>query len=293
MTKPVYKNVPESAEYSFLFKDENFDYFPLPRHFHNQYELIYVVKSSGIKIIGDFVGNFKPGDLVLMGPGLPHTYVSDQKYYDHPETNVRAIAIQFRKKIFGNAFLELPEMIPVKNVLNEAERGIEIRGSNHSKILKILHEFAKLEGTERITGLLEILRLISTNTQNKSLAGEHFKLSEENNEIEKFNKLLHFISTNFRNKLTIESASEKSNMSVHSFCRYFKRRTGKTFTQYVNSIRIQFACQLLLEQNFSVAAVCYECGYENLSYFNRQFKKLKGMSPLQYRKSYDSIKRSN
>lgn len=289
MTTPVYKSVPQLEAYSFLFKDEIFDYFPLPRHYHNEYELIYVVKSGGIKIIGDFVGSFTSGDLVLIGPGLPHVYISDKSYYNYPGRNVRAIAIQFNKKIFGNEFLELPEMIPVKNMLNEARKGIEIKGINHKNIIKILNGFANLDGMERLTNLLDILRLISANSQNKVLAGESFRLSPENKEIEKFNKMLHYISTNFRNKLSIETASRNIGMSINSFCRYFKKQTGKTFTQYVNNIRIGFACQLLLEKNLSVAAICYECGYENLSYFNRQFKKLKGISPLQFRKKYASI----
>jgi AraC-like DNA-binding protein len=286
MDKPLLKSVPRIYEQSFMFKDDTFDYFPAPWHYHPEYEIIYVVESTGIRIIGDHVARFRPGDLVIIGADMPHIYINDKKYFEKIKGGVRGMAVQFTGDFLGDHFLNLPEMERIKQMLQLAQRGIVIKGKNKLKIIGTISNMGRMNSTERLIALLDILRCIAFNDRNEVLSGEAFHVFVNQKDARKFNKVMSYVSDNFRQQLSIDQAASLVHMSINSFCRYFKKRTGKTFTQYINDVRITYACELLVEGELNVAQVCFESGYENLSYFNRQFKRLKGITPLQYRKEY-------
>ena len=289
MSKPILKKVPESPDFSFVYKDERFQYFASPWHYHPEYEFIYVAESSGVRIIGDNVCRFNAGDLVLIGEELPHIYINDKSHYNSEQQNVRGIAVQFKKDFLGDGFFNVPEMSSVHRLLAKADRGISITGKTQAELIGIMLAMGPKTGQERLVLLLQMLTILAVSDETTELCGPDFMNTLNSKDTEKMNLVLQYISDHFRSEISLEKAAESISMSTPSFCRYFRKRTGKTFTQYITDIRIGYACGLLREDAFSVTQVCFESGFDTVSYFNRQFKKIKQMTPLKYRKQYRDV----
>ncbi len=284
--KPVLEYLPKEAEESFVVKAFDYLYYPTPWHFHPEYEIVLVTESTGKCFIGDSVSNFEPGDLALIGPNLPHLYRNESNYYQ-PDAALRAksIVVHFLETSFGTHFLNLPEAKEIKKLLEKSNRGLHITGITNQIISAQLFELVALKGFSRWLKLLGILHALAVSEDYHYISNAGISGQNEL-ESERMNQVLQFVLKHFNQEISLKNAADIANMAENSFSRYFSQRTRKSFTSYVNEIRLSHACKLLIENQKSVAEICFDCGFETMSNFNRQFKRHYQMNPLAYRKVY-------
>lgn len=256
-------------------------------HNHSELEFLHIIKGSGTRFIGDSIEAFNSGDLVLVGPNLPHVWRSDRIYYENlPEVQVELILTQFIRDFAGRDFLNLPEMHGVKDLLDDAVRGIQILGKTRHIVSNKLISLTAMEGVEKLMEFLQILVFISKTKEYRKLSSMGFMDSYQSKGADRINKVQDFIMNNFTEDITLKKAADIANMNETAFCRFFKSTTLKTFTQFLNEVRVGYACKLLLHENLNIAGVGYESGFKNISYFNRVFKNSLGITPQQYQKKH-------
>lgn len=270
--------------YSFVLQKDVYPYYPTPWHYHPEYELVLVVKSTGKRTIGDHVERFADGDLLFIGPNLPHSYQNDPIYYQNDESlTAEAIVIHFGEDFLGKDFFDLPEMILVRQLFNKAKFGFKVLGETRQQVENMMTEMQSLSGHQRIISLLKILEILSLTEEYTLLVKPGFIQDYTISNNEQLTVIHEFIMNNFQKDLSLAEVAKVANMSIPSFCRFFKSSTRKTFSTFLNDIRIGYACKLIVEDKYNISRICYESGFNNLSNFNRQFKKLTDKTPLQYK----------
>lgn len=284
--KPVLEHLPKDAEESFVVKYFQYNYYPTPWHFHPEYELVLVTESTGKRFIGDSISNFSAGDLALIGPCLPHFYRNDEQYYQPGSIlPANSIVVHFLPESFGAGFLGLPEMKKIRQLLTSSKKGIAITGKTNLRIREKMWELTRVKSVRRLLLLVEILALMAE-TKEFNLISSGLVEGINTTESNRMDTILNFVVQEFQNEIRLGDAARLVNMAENSFSRYFSQRTRKTFTRYVNEIRISHASKLLVETNLAVTDISNQCGFNNLSNFNRQFSQLQGISPLNYRKQF-------
>jgi AraC-like DNA-binding protein len=250
-------------------------------HLHDEFELILIVKSHGKLYAGSNVANFNDGDLYFFAPGLPHCFYNTRGY-EKGQVLANAVAIWFKKDFLGTDFFEKTESILLKRLIKKSERGIQINNPSKPLIKRIVNLNRK-ENLEKISDLLLILNKLSVSKNTKLLSISDIIATPNLNDSKIINDVFRYVAENFEKEISLKKAASVANMQKAAFCRYFKRRTKKTFTQFVNETRIMHAQKLLVETDKTVIEVAFECGYENTSYFNRQFKVCCKTSPMVFR----------
>lgn len=261
---------------SFICYELNMPRFEFFWHFHPEYELTYIVKGRGRRLVGDSVEQFREGDLVLIGPQVPHSWVSDIKR----KQQCRAIVLQFPISFVEN-LLRMPELEELALLLKQSSRGIVMKGSQLSGLLKQLQQLAHCNRLPAITGFLELFALMS-GFKTRPLASVSYHPTSQV-QTTRISKVLAYIQQHFSSRISLSHAASVIHLSESAFCKYFKRTMGKTFSDYVNEVRITHAMMLLLETDKSVQSVAYQSGFENISYFNRVFLRKKKITPGQFR----------
>lgn len=254
-------------------------------HYHPELQLTLVLKSKGSAVIGDRVIPFEEGDLFLIGPSLPHVFRNERtadNINDQPE--VHTISVYFRFNSFGEHFFDLPENYLIKELLQNSCRGIRFMEIEKKSVKGYILELKKKRGTELLITFLQILDNLSKCAKFESLSSLSFMNTKNDSESKRIQDIYTFVMTNFSREINLEEMAEVSKMSVTSFCRFFKQRTRKTFTVFVNEVRIGHACKELLYTDYNINEVAYRCGFNNISYFNRQFKVVTGQTPSEYAK---------
>jgi len=269
---------------SFNIKWDDFPHFTFPWHFHQELELVYVIKSFGKRFVGDHVEDFHDGDLVLLGSNLPHFWKNDEVFFNNdPKYQVNAIVIHFPADFFSHQIENYPEFHLIRKLFIRAARGVsfplQVSGRLDPKIKRLL----KLKGLERTLGFIKILDQLARTNDYKLLAGETWRTDLYDWSSNRLDKVMHIINANYRQQIRLEVIAGHIGMNPSAFSRYFKEKTGKSFTEFVNEMRIGYACKLLLEGKQTVSQICFESGFNNLSNFNRCFKKVIFMSPVHYR----------
>jgi len=260
-------------------------------HFHKEFELIYFLKGQGMRIVGDHISNFQKGELVLVGQWLPHLWRNDEENSETGKTDF--IVIKFTK-MFGNVDLfSMPELLHIKALLNEANHGIlfskKTRKSVHDDLLKL----TTAESSEKLILLLRILRALVKSKNYQTLSGPNFAIPKDVAGENRLQKVINFISTNFSQNISLEDISKIAVMTPPAFCRFFKTRTRKTFSSFLNEVRISKACLLLINGESPIKRICYDVGFSSLTNFNRTFKSFKGISPSTYRDSFTNFRQHN
>lgn len=258
-------------------------------HYHPELELVTVLKSKGTRFIGDSIKKFQPKDVVLIGKNLPHMWLNDPKYFQDDKTLIaEAISIHFKEDFLGERFLQLTEMKPIVELFKKAEQGILFKNLPKSLRQAIinLNDETDFNKTHQFIGILHQLAL---HEDFKLLASAGYVASLKLEEPKLSNKVIAYIFKNFNTDMDLATVAELVNMNPSAFSRSFKRVHRKTFSKYVNEIRIGYACKLLMENELNVAAIAYESGFNNLSNFNRQFKIIKNMSPSAYLKKHSNF----
>ncbi|HLP38177.1 AraC family transcriptional regulator [Lacibacter sp.] len=284
--KPQLLKVQTRADYSFSVREDIYPYFYDKWHYHQEYELIYIEKGFGTQFIGDSIKPFKEGDVLLVGSNLPHYWRCDDVYFqDSSNLTVKAIVVHFKEDFWGRDFLNLPENLLVKEMLETSKRGLHVTGKTGAEVAEILKNILDAEGSEKIILLLKALFSIAKNTtHNQVLSSSGFTPLFDIKESERLNRIYTFTYNNFRRKISLNEVAGQACMSTHSFCRYFKTHTHKTYSEFLQDVRIGYACKLLIENKLSLAQVCYNSGFNNFTNFYKYFKLITGKTPQQYQK---------
>lgn len=285
--KPLPFNISKTSNRSIGVQHDRLPYFYDRLHYHPEWQITLIVQSEGTLYAGDGMRRFKEGDLCFIGSNLPHLFRNDPKYYDQEEEQAEAISIFFDRKSLGEGFFEIPELRVASSLLREANKGIRFPvGSLGFEPGSLFERMKNQEGIALLQEFLTLLEHLCKSENSQTISSMAYDQSQAEAAGKRLDHVLQFIFQNYDKKITIEEAARASNLSIPAFCRYFKLHTRKTFISYVNEVRINAACQLLMEQQDSIGQIAYKVGFNNLSNFNRQFKKMKGMVPSSFQQHY-------
>jgi AraC-like DNA-binding protein len=261
-----------SSFYAYQFQ---VPFFEFKWHYHPEYELTYIVKGNGYRIVGNTYENYTEGDLVLLGPNLPHTWTGKAVESEPFE----AIVIQFSKE-FITAFLGFDESYSIKNLLENSARGIAFEATQ--VLVQVIKTLIEKEGMDRILQLISALNQLAQSNYTLITPNTFHTIASKKSEL-RINEVCLFIQNNFNSNITLKQVASQIYLTESNFCKFFKKATGKTFSDYLNEIRINEASRLLLQTDKTISQISFECGFETLSYFNRVFLKKKNQTPSGFR----------
>ncbi|MBO9732676.1 MAG: AraC family transcriptional regulator [Chitinophaga sp.] len=289
--KAILQKVPVSTDASFAVQVFCSPYFDTPWHFHPEYELVLVLQGDGTRFVGDSIADFAPGDLVLLGTNLPHWYRNSAAYYTNdPALQAKSIVIQFNREFLGPAFFHLPETAAIRKLLDKAVQGISINGNTRTLLADKMQQMVHSTGMDRLLQLLSMLHIAAGATDSHLLSSRGAS-GINVKDAERMNRIYEFVMQHFTDPISTNEVSQAVNMSPSAFCRYFKKRTRKHFTYFLNELRIGHACKLLQEDDLSITEICFMSGYNNISYFNRQFKTFKKKTPQAFKQEFAPAQR--
>lgn len=285
--KPLFTNIGKTPEQSLIILKRDVPYFDTPFHFHPECELVYIVSGAGKRIIGDNIEFFGPGDMVFLGPNIPHVWYSDSSFYKKDSTlHSIAFVLYFSKEIFGDKFYQLEETQALKALFKKAERGLKINGSSQKYIVSLLEKMNNNDGLKKIVYFLEVLEHLTASQRTEALASISYKNSYDTRDNHKIDEVFLYLNKNFMRDISMPEVAGLCHMTPHSFCRFFKNRTKSTFIDFLNDIRISHARKLLIaSEEQTIAEIAYLCGYKNLSNFNKLFKIKTKLTPREYKRN--------
>jgi AraC-like DNA-binding protein len=287
--KAILRKVDVGKDYSFSVREDILPFLYNHWHFHPEMELTLIRRGRGIRLVGDSLEEFDDGDIILLGSNLPHMWRNDPDYFEKDSgLHVEAIAIHFMEYFWGPCFHDLPEMKHIRELFERAQLGIRVKGKTRELVQKKMEAIVQVNGVKRIEYLLNLLELIASSNCCETLSSSGFTKTYNLTNTDKINDIYSYSFNHFKNRVSIKDIAKEVNLSPHSFCRYFKTRTMKTYWQFLSEIRVGYACKLLIENRLSISQVCYESGFHNLSNFNRCFKTITNKTPLQYFKEYSN-----
>lgn len=285
--KPAFEKISPSFGSSVLvkqhnqkIKNKNLAFW----HFHPELELVYVDKGKGKRHIGNHLSYFNNSQLILLGANLPHNGFADRLTAKGSET-----IVQFKPDFLGDTFFNTPEMININSLFKRAKKGILFKPQTKKVVGPKIESLIGLDGFARISKLLEILNDLALSEDYTLLNADGFAFETEPQDSTKIDIIFKHINSNFQQHITLVEIADKVSMTVPAFCRYFKKATGKTFTKLVNEYRVVHATKLLSESQKSITDICYECGFNNFSHFNKLFKEFTGKNASKYRSEMKRI----
>ncbi|MFC5411937.1 helix-turn-helix domain-containing protein [Larkinella bovis] len=285
--KPIYALLPDFAttQKPFVFREIVRSRFSTDFHFHPECQLVYVVSGSGTRIIGGSIEQFDAGDLTFIGPNVPHVWYS---HAVQPETatEARSLALYINPEVVLNHLRPFTDTQSLADFFRQSARGLCLTGSTREQLVQLLMAMPGQSDLPLMSSFLEVLEVLKTSSEVRWLNPESLLISYIGTSQSRVSRLMHFLQDHFRQPITLEEAAAVAGLQLHSFCRFFKALTQRTFSEFLNEIRVGFACQLLQQSDLSVTQVAYESGYGNVSYFNRSFKKMQGTTPNAYRRSF-------
>lgn len=256
--------------------DAKFDY---PIHYHPEYELNLVLDSSGKRIVGDAIDKYSDIDLVFIGPNTYHKWAGDRE-----GKGSHVITIQFPEELFDKTFLNRKLMFPIKELLQKSYRGIEFSDETKWDMKDRILDLCKTNGFDSVLNFLSILYDLAISRNQKLLASSTFKSEFEVPKSRRIKKVVQYLQENYNQDIMLSDVATLVNMTDSAFSHFFKRKTQHSFSDYLIDIRIGYACRRLLETSLNISEICFSCGFNNLSNFNRLFKKKKGCTPSEFRK---------
>ena len=278
--KPALEHLPKEKDSSFVVKFFDYNYYPTPWHYHPEYELVYVEASNGIRHVGQHISSYQESDLVLIGPNIPHLN------FDYGlKTEYKQIVVQLKENFLGNAFHDTPELSDIQELFDNASYGLSFNGKTKSIVTGKLKQMQLLGHFEQLLCLLEIFQVLA-------MSKEVIVLNELDTSVKLFlndkirmGAIYKYIHAHYNESPDVNHIAASVHLSTAAFCRYFKKQTKMTFTDFVNQYRVIQAKTLLLQEK-TVSETCYDVGFESLSYFNKLFKKITGENPSTFKKKY-------
>ncbi len=268
-----------------VVKEEHFEISEFPLHHHPEYELLLILRGSGKRFVGDNISEFSSGDLCLFGPDLPHTY--NNKHLAE-NRDIHQIVIQFNEDFLGKDFFDKAPFKLIRALLDQSVRGYTFTGHTLVKVTSMIRSLLRLDETEVIIQLLAILDVLSKSSEFELLSSRGFTSKLDHVESERMGKVFDYILKNFSEEITLNEIASIACLSPEAFCRYFKKYTRKTFSEFLIEIRIGHACKLLQQHTLDVNQVSIQSGFNNISYFNRKFKSMTQKTPVEYKKAFST-----
>lgn len=253
-------------------------------HFHPEYELVLHLKSNGTRIVGDSIELFDRYDLVLIGDNLPHSWNYYQRSSQLPDKH--GIVVRFKKETFGKEILSLFEMQGVRELLEQAQRGICFSMGDAMKVEKSMINMVHSSGIDKIIDFYTILGVLCKSTHRSVLCSENYKKDFDDRGNKKMADVYSYIQENYHKRVSLAKIAKVARMNKMSFSRYFKKNAGASFVEYLNKVRINKACYLLRETEYNINTISKECGFTSISNFNKTFKRVESISPREYRENY-------
>ena len=284
--RPNRLTVPHNDTRCFDLRHEQVPFFANPWHFHPELELNFVVASAGTRFIGQSVDRFGSGEIVLLGKNLPHYWKNETTHYQ-PESPAiaEAIVARFTDDFLGDTFFTVCETKVVSQLFARASVGIQLLDPLSSRIADQLGQLTHKQGFEQLISLLTILHDIATHPESCTFISPGYVPSQTLiKQNERLSQVITYLIGHFAEPVSLQTVAELACMNEAAFCRYFKTQTGKTLTQYITDLRIQYACELLGKSDDSITQICYQVGFENVSHFIQAFKKQVNQTPFAFRK---------
>ncbi len=276
---------------SFWIQKDNLPHFYDMLHRHDEFQITLILESTGNVIAGNRIMEFRPGDIFVFGAGLPHVFRNGPAYYNNDEKlRAKSISVYFEWKVFGNSFLNLPETKSLSEFIGKSERGIFFPSGQHHKIAEMLVEITRTFEFDRLLLLLQILNQLLRSEKSVLLATEGSYNNLKETDEKRLDAVFKFTLNEYRRPINLQEVAEISNMTVNSFCRYFKQRTRKSYIDFLTEFRIGQACKLLQTEESGISEICYRVGFGNLSNFNRKFKEINNCTPREYRNIHKSTR---
>lgn len=273
--------IPKPKNEALVFQIDQGPMFYDLLHQHGEIQISYILKGSGTLIVGDSINEYKVGDVVVIGGNQAHVFKSD---VDSSKESIM-YTLFFGMDSFGKSFFELPDLALANSFFEKCRYGMKLI-SNKEKIKSLFESLPQQNKVEQISSLLLIINLIGK-SDTLPLSSFVYQKDYSDKEGKRMGKVIKYVMENFHDPITLEKVSEQANMTKNAFCRYFKKRTNKTFFQFLIEVRIENACKLLLnEHDLSVSQVSEKCGFNTMANFNRKFKALKGCAPSKYRSQF-------
>lgn len=255
-------------------------------HYHNNFEISFITEGSGKRIVADSIEEFQPGDLVFLGRNLPHVWIADKETRTPSNRTLEMVFLQFTPNVLSQQLLVLPEFGNVKRALDFSERGIQIVGQTLNEVSEIMLQLPYLKSFERMLHFFRLMDIIGKSDSNIRLASEDYMRKRFKTGNKRIAMIHEYFMNNYREDVNLKKLAEMVNMAEGSLCRFFKENMGITLFEYLNQIKTDFACKLLMDADLSIMQICFDSGFNNLSHFNKQFRKTTGMPPSEYRKRF-------
>ena len=285
--KPRFHKVPIKIQNSYSIRHDNMPKFGTVWHYHPELELHFTIKGEGVRFIGDNISNFSAGEMLLLGENLPHMWRCKEEYFqENAGLEVEAMVLHFLPNCLGKDFLNLPEAYLIPKLFEKAKRGIIITGEAKENLIQLMHTAIEATNLDRLIVLLSMIKILAECEDMEPISSAYPNIQSNDVETARLDKIYSYTLANYKNDISLEEIASIANLSVTSFCRYFKQMTNKTYYDFLIEIRISHVCRALVEDKLATEVICFECGFNNVSNFYRHFKKIKKMSPLQYKKNY-------
>ncbi|HUT43085.1 MAG TPA: AraC family transcriptional regulator [Desulfobacterales bacterium] len=255
-------------------------------HYHNNFEISFITEGSGKRIVGDSIEEFQPGDLAFIGRNLPHVWITDKETRIPSNRTLEMVFLQFTLNVLSSQLLVLPEFNHVKRALDLSERGIQIIGDTLNEVSEIMLQLPYLKSFERMLHFFALMDIIGKSETNVQLASKEYLKIRFTSGNKRIAAIHEYLMNNYREDVNLKKLAGLVNMAEGSLCRFFKMNMGITIFEYLNKIKTEFACKLLMDHDLSIVKVCLDSGFNNLSHFNKQFKRITGVPPSDYRKRF-------
>ncbi|MBC7848437.1 MAG: helix-turn-helix transcriptional regulator [Chitinophagaceae bacterium] len=288
MSEPSYRLIVPQANRSFIFKYEAFD-LANRWHYHPEVELMFFIEGKTRGVMGEGFQHFEENDLVLLGANFPHVLQESTEYSRmYPDCKPFGLVIQFTEDFMGTDFFLKPEMQSIRQMIKKAQRGLSFKKDSLCTAKDLLLKMPALSEPRKFIALIEVLQILAEAEDYSYMTPKNYFYDYSHDE-DRMRSVNQYVYDHFTDKITIRDVASVANMTETSFCRYFKTRCNKNFSRFLNEVRISYACKLLKKSNYSVTEVSFQSGFNELSYFTRQFKRIMGVPPQQYRMSMKEL----
>jgi AraC-like DNA-binding protein len=259
-------------------------------HYHNNFEISFITEGSGKRIVADSIEEFQPGDLVFIGRNLPHVWITDRTSINPSNRTLEMVFLQFSPDVLTPQHLSLPEFKNINRALNLSERGIQIIDSTLNEVSEIMLQLPYMKSFERMLNFYRMMDIIGKSETNIQLASREYINGRFTTANKRIAAIHEYLMKNYKEEINLKELADLVNLAEGSLCRFFRMHMEMTVFEYINKLKIEFACKLLMDNDLSVMEVCFDSGFNNLSHFNKQFKKFNKLPPLEYRKRFNSDK---
>jgi AraC-like DNA-binding protein len=283
--KLIYKRINNPLSEKVSVRIRNTPCYDPHWHYHEELELLYCKKGDGIRFIGDNIGLFSEGELVLVGSNIPHLWCNNPEDLNSGKVDYTELhIIHFHENFLGKDFIDSAEASQIRNLLKLAECGILFTGDVKEKAIEHIYKLPELSAFDKILELLELLNLLSKSNNYRLLSGSDFRFSCDLTENSRLKKIELYLFEHFRDAIKLSEISEIAHMSPNAFCRYFKKHMDRTLFEFISELRISHACREIIKNEKGISEICKESGYRSETLFNRHFKRIMKLSPTAYRR---------